>query len=102
MLQELKRENFDQTVKQGDPMIIFFYKETNAESVLTMTSIKEVNQMIGRNFQIYLVNADLEPEICNACNVRHIPEIISIINTKIFKRAVGVLKSNEILSLLKK
>lgn len=101
MLQELKRENFDQTVRQGNDLLIFFYKENNAESSLTISAIKQVNQMIGRNFQIFVVNADQQPEICNACSITHIPQVISIINTKIYKRATGIIKSNEILNLLK-
>jgi len=100
MSQELKTENFDQTIRQGNDLLIFFYRENNAESTLTMASLKEIDGMIGRDFNIYCVNADNEPEICKACSVKSIPEVISIINTKIYKRAAGVLKSNEILGLI--
>ena len=97
----LKKENFDQTVLKEKRLLVFFYKEDDAESMITLSSLNEVEQMFGRDFYIYSVNSFSEPEICDACSVTKTPEIISIIDAKIYKRKTGILKSNEILNLLK-
>lgn len=97
----LKKEDFNRTVSNDNRLLIFFYKDEDAESMITLSSLNEVEQMFGRNFHIYSVNSNFEPEICDACSVTKIPEIISIIDTKIYKRKTGILRSNEILDLLK-
>lgn len=101
MLQELKRECFDRVIREGTDLILFFYQKDQAESILTLSSVEEVEKMIGKNFQIYVIDSVAEPEISEACSVTSVPETISIKQTKIYKRGNGILKSNEILNLLK-
>lgn len=100
-MQILTKENFDEVVRSGKELILFIYQNNQAESVLTQSAIKTIDQMIGKSFEIYLVDSDAEPEILHACSIKDVPEVITVKNTKIFKRSCGVLDSNQILNLLK-
>ncbi len=100
-MEQLKREDFNDVILSGEVSLIFFYKAYHSISTLSLESIREVDQLIGKSFKTYSVDVDLEPEICDALSIQHAPEFICIKNSKVHKRATGFLYSNQILDLLK-
>lgn len=103
-MKQLQREEFNEIIKSGNDLILFFYQTGQAASELAGKSLDEVDGMLGKAFEIYVVNADDQPEICNACSVPfdQIPYFISVRQSKVLRRANGILYSNQILDLLKK
>ena len=101
MIPRLTKENFDAVIRSGDNLILFFYKEEDPTSYIAMSSLNELDQLHGKNFEIYIIPIDQEPEIASACSISDIPELITVKQTKIYRRANGILKCNEILNLLK-
>jgi hypothetical protein len=66
-----------------------------------MAALETVEQMHGKNFAIYIVNVDKQPEIKLALSCKDRAEFISIKEKKIHNRKAGIIFSNEILELLK-
>ncbi len=100
-MKELKSESFNSVVASGDTLILNFYRDNHAMSTITLESLKKVDTMHAKEFEIYIINADKEPEIMEACLVKKVPTTLSIINTKIHKKEEGILFSNQILDLIK-
>ena len=63
--------------------------------------MKEADQLVGKQFQMFLVNVDSEPEIAEAFSIQTVPEYISMKNCKIFKRSTELLEVSKVLDLLK-
>ncbi len=97
----LRREEFDQVIRSGNDIIIFCYKENDAESTLGMKALETIERMYGKNFNTYIVNILNEPEIVSALGSTDHAEFICIKKTKIYSRKTGIIYSNEILELLK-
>ena len=100
-IKHLRRAEFDSIIRGGIDLIIFFYKEGDAASVLGIESMKDVNHLIGKSFELYFVNTDSEPDIAQAFSVEKIPEYVSMKKNKIYKRSTDLLQPSEILALLK-
>ena len=98
---ELTKENFNATVDQFDKILLFAYKENHGASFIGLSLIEEIDRLVGKDFQICLVNVDTEPEISNLLSISDPPEYICIKNSKIHKRAIQLNYSNHILDLLK-
>ena len=98
---KLKRAEFDAVMKSGKPMILYFYQEGEPASVLGMERIRQLDQLLAKNFDLYIVNVSEEPEISAAFDVESIPEIIAMKNSKIYKRTSDDLYTNQILDLLR-
>ena len=86
---------------ESKDLLLYFYRENHPMCTICESAVLEVDGMIGKNFDLYRINADTDAEILNACNVKEIPEIISIRNHRIYKRLTGRFASNLILDLLK-
>lgn len=100
-MKELKQESFNSVVASGDTLILCFYRDNHAMSTIILDSLKKVDAMHAKDFEIYIINADKEPEIKDACLVKTVPTTLSIINTRIYKKEEGILFSNQILDLIK-
>jgi thioredoxin-like negative regulator of GroEL len=100
-MKELKRDELNPLIESGKDILLFFFDPNHPVSTLAYPALEEVNGMVGRSFDIFLVNACDEPEIKDAFSVNAVPEFISVKNKKIHKRAKGILFSNQILDLLK-
>lgn len=98
---DLKRDDLNPLIESGKDLILYFYQPNHAASTIGFSAVEEVENMIGRSFEIYKVNVSTELEIKDAFGVNGVPETISVKNKKIHKRTVGVLFSNQILDLLK-
>ncbi len=101
-IKHLQRAEFDSVMHSGKDIILFFYyKEGDAASTLGIQTMNEVNALIGRSFDLYLVDADAEPDIVQAFSVKSVPEYVSMKKTKIHKRSSDLLRPSEVLALLK-
>ena len=100
-MKELKRDELNPLIESGKDVLLFFFELNHPASTLAYPALEEVNGMVGRSFEIYLVNASDEPEIKDAFSVDVVPEFIAVKNKKIHKRLQGILFSNQILDLLK-
>lgn len=100
-MKNLHKDELNTVIQSGSPLILYFYREQHAASAVGMASIQEVDGLIAKNFQIYGVDIDAEPEIAEAFSISIVPETISVKNKKIHQRAHGTLFSNQILDLLK-
>lgn len=98
---ELQKEDFDRVIRSGSDLIIYFYQKGDANNVLVESAIQEVDGLIGKNYSVYQVDVDMQPEICRACSISQWPEIISVKNSKIHKRINGTAYANQVLDLLK-
>ena len=100
-MEKLRKDDFDQIIRTGDDIIIFCYKDNDAESLLGMKAFDTVDQMIGKSFRTYIVNIINEPEIITALGATDRAEFFCIKNKKIYNKKNGVFYSNEILDMLK-
>ena len=97
----LKREDFDFVMHRGKDLILFFYRENDPASILGIQTMNEINSLLGRSFDLYLINFDEQPEIADAFSVKKIPEYITMKQTKIYKRNTELLNASEVLEMLK-
>ena len=97
----IKMENMNEIVQKGEDQLILFYKPNHAPSTLLLDAFRSVDSLVGKNFSCYTVDANSEQIVMDAFGVNDVPEIISMKNTKIFKRSSKILYSNQILDLLK-
>jgi len=97
----LTKRDFDAVIRSGADLIIFFYQKNSPVCIIAESALREVDQLLGKNFELYCVDMDAEIEIKNACSVSKAPEFIAVRGMKIYKRKIGPLRSNEILDLLK-
>ena len=100
-MEHITREGFDLIMKSGEKLLLYFYREGDAASFLGMNTMKEIEQLLGRDFNIYLVNVDLEPEISYAFANTIAPEFITMKDCKIHKRSTDRLTASQVLELLK-
>ncbi len=100
-IKHLQRAEFESVMHNGRDMILFFYKKMDPASILGINTIEEVNDLIGRGFDLYLVDVDNESDIANAFSVETIPEYVSMKNCKIFKRSTDLLQPSGVLAMLK-
>lgn len=98
---ELTRENFDQKLAEHNKALIFFHRPNHAASFLGHTLIKAIDQMVGKDFEIFSVNISNEPEVCDLFSISDVPEYVCVKNKKIHKRAVQLKYTNQVLNLLK-
>ena len=100
-IRHVSKEIFDPLMKSGKDLILFFYKKNDAASILGLNTMNEVNALIGKNFELYLIDVESEPEIAEAFSIKIIPEYISMKENKIFKRSTDLLEVSRVLNLLK-
>ena len=100
-MKNLQKNELNSVIQSGKPLILYFYRNDHAASAVGIASVQEVDGLIAKNFEIYGVEVDSEPEIADAFSVTIVPETISVKNKKIYQRAHGTLFSNQILDLLK-
>lgn len=98
---KLKRAEFDSVMKCGKPLILYFYQEGDPASTLGMERIRQLDELVAKNFDLYIINQSEEPEICDAFDVISVPQIVAMKNCKIYKRTEDDLYTNQILDLLK-
>ncbi len=100
-MKNLHRDELNSVIQSGKPLILYFYRKDHAASAVGFASVQEVDGLIAKNFEIYCVDVDMEPEIADAFSVTDVPETITVKNKRIHQRAYGTLFSNQILELLK-
>ena len=101
-IKHLQRAEFESVMRSGKDLILFFYnKEGDAASTLGAETMKEINSLVGKSFDLYLVDVLAEPDIVAAFSVKNVPEYIPMKRTKIFKRSSDLLRAGEVLALLK-
>jgi len=100
-IKRLHRAEFDRVMRNGKDLIILIYKENDPYSTICLNTIKEVNALIGKSFDLYLVDSDAESDVVTALGTKLVPEYISMKQCKIYKRSNDLLKANEVLLLLK-
>ena len=98
---KLKRAEFDSVMHSGENLLIYFYKEKDPASTLGMERIRQLEQLVAKNFRIYIVDISEDPEICDAFDVVSAPQIVAMKNCRIYKRTEDLLYANQILDLLK-
>ena len=87
---ELHSEQYNNLLFQGNEMVLFFYREKEAESVLQRDVLKEIDRLVPRSFEIYPVNADNETLLTELFSVKNTPEVIVLKDKKIWKRSQGL------------
>ena len=101
-LKHLQRAEFERVIHSGKDLILFFYnKEGDAASTLGVETMKEINSLVGKSFDLYLIDVLAEPDIVAAFSVKIVPEYVSMKRSKIYKRSSDLLQASEVLALLK-
>jgi thioredoxin-like negative regulator of GroEL len=100
-MKNLHREQLNAVIQTGKPLILYFYRNHQAQSIVGAAAVREIDQLIAKNFDVFCIDVDLEPEIADAFSVTEVPETISVKDKRIHRRVRGALFSNQILDLLK-
>lgn len=94
-------EDFNQVIQSGQDLILYVFSPNDPVSQISLSAIQEVDGMIGKTFEVYLVNAVDHPEIADALSVKKIPETIGIRNRRVCSRKQGLIYSNQVLNMLR-
>ncbi len=97
---ELKAGNYNAILHSGKDLLILLYDPSGAAAEYSLNQMRQIDQMIGKNFLVCTVNTLLEPEISAVLPALEIPTYISIKQTKIHKSITGMRSVTEILRLM--
>lgn len=100
-LNHLRRSELDRVVRSGADLILFFYKKNHAPSILGIATMENVDALVAKPFQLYLIDTEDEPEITKAFSVETVPEYVTVKNRRIYKRSSDLLEPSQVLALLK-
>lgn len=100
-METLTKEEYNGILKNQGDLLLYFYRQNDAQSTLGLDTVSAIDAMIAKPFTVYIINADEQPEICKACGVKNLPEAIAIKNTRIYKRMTGLMNSQQLLYLMK-
>ena len=62
-MEYLTKENFDQTIRSGKKLLLCLYRKNHPGSTLALERMKEINALIARDFECYLIDTENQPEI---------------------------------------
>lgn len=97
----LTRENFDLVINNDKNILIYIYKDNDPKSMLGLDPIEQLDRMYAKDFSIYILNSDTQPEVASALDSRIVPELVFIKNSRIVYRSTEQLYTNQILDHLR-
>lgn len=102
MKQIITKSNFDEIVKNsGKTVIVDFWAEWCGPCRMLAPIVEEVaEELDGEKYVVGKVNVDEEPELSLEFGIMSIPTLIVFKNGELYRKSVGLIDKEELLSLL--
>lgn len=99
--EKLSGSDFEAKVLRSDlPVLVDFWADWCEPCKMLSPVVAEIAAE-AKDFKVYAVNVDEEPELASRYGIRSIPSLLVFKNGEIAKQSVGVIPKEQILELLK-
>lgn len=99
--EKLRGSDFEAKVLRSDlPVLVDFWADWCGPCKMLSPVVSEIAEE-AKDFKVYAVNVDEEPELASRYGIRSIPSLLVFKNGEIAKQSVGVIPKEQILELLK-
>lgn len=99
--EKLSGSDFEAKVLRSDlPVLVDFWADWCGPCKMLSPVVSEIAEE-AKDFKVYAVNVDEEPELASRYGIRSIPSLLVFKNGEIAKQSVGVIPKEQILELLK-
>lgn len=99
--EKLGGSDFEAKVLHSDlPVLVDFWADWCGPCKMLSPVVSEIAAE-AKDFKVYAVNVDEEPELASRYGIRSIPSLLVFKDGEIAKQSVGVIPKEQILELLK-
>ena len=86
---ELHAEEYNDLLYSGQDLLLFFYRENEAQSDLQEAILRDVDRLIPKRFEICKILCPDEKLLMDLFNVKETPQMIMIRDKRIYKKQEG-------------
>jgi len=100
MIQFLNEENFDESIKANNVVLVDFYADWCSPCKALHPILEQTVEKIGNRAVVAKVNVDNSPELATRFGVRSIPALFYLKNGEVVYNTTGLVQSKEIVQKL--